>query len=285
MRKGAPQTQDKPSVTRRNWAKIAPYAWLSLGSFAAGLLLVVLFLRYARLLVSLGLEGRFYYLILLPLGLSAASFLFGALRSFGHYRGKLFGGTIELGGPIVGCALVVLVGLYFTQAASNFPLTVYVYGPAGQQDLPLRNQGEVLLDLGGDRRSAPIGEKGQAFFPEIPANFRGQKVNIALDATGYERPDNSRLELDGTSLYLEVRRKSSHISGNVLNETGKPVVGATVSVAGISTTSVEQGRFDLVLPSDRVVDGMVLHVSADSYETWNQVVVPNGGPVTAILRR
>lgn len=248
-------------------------------------MLVVLLLTNARLLVSLGLVGRFYYLTLLLLGLFGAGFLFGALRSIGIYSRKVFGGAVELGGAIVGFALIVIAGFYLPPPESNFPLTVYVHGPAGPQDLLLRNEGEVLMDLGGDRRSVPIGDKGQAFFSEIPATFRGQKVNVALDAPAYECPDNSRLKLDGTSLYLEVRRKSAHIAGSVLDETGNPVVGATVSVAGISTTSVEQGRLELVLPSGRVLDDMVLSVSADRYETWNQVVIPNGGHVTAVLRR
>ncbi|HEY2294403.1 MAG TPA: carboxypeptidase-like regulatory domain-containing protein [Thermoanaerobaculia bacterium] len=246
---------------------------------------VFLLLRNARLLVSLGLVGRFYYLTLIPLGLSAASFLFGALRSIGIYRGKLFGGVLELGGPVVIFALVIIGGFYFPPPGSNFPLTVYVHGPAGPQDLLLRNQGAVLLDLGGDRRSAPIGDKGQAFFPEIPANFRGQEVNIALDASGYERSDNNRLDLAGTSLYLGARRKSFHITGNVRDKMDKPVIGATVSMADISTTSIKQGYFDLAVPSDRVPDVMVLRVSADRYETWNQEIIPNGSPVTVVLSR
>src|SRR6266446_6520958 len=147
-----------------------------------------------------------------------------------------------LGGSIAGLALFVFGGFIITQRESNFPLTVYVHGSAGQLDLPLRNQGDVLLDLGGDRRSSPIGDRGQAFFAEIPSNFRGQKVNVALDASGYERPDNSRLELSGTSLYLEVRRKPTRFVGNVIDVAGNPIVGATVSVAGISTVSMELGR-------------------------------------------
>jgi hypothetical protein len=286
MRKGSKlQTRDQPSRANTGWAKIAPYALLSFGSFVLGLVLVVLLLRHARLLVSLGLESRFYYLTLLPLGLSATGFLFGALRSVALYHGKHAGGALELGGPIVGFALVVIGGFFLPPPASNFPLTVYVHGSAGQQDLPLRNQGDVLLDLGGDRRSAPIGDKGQAFFPEVPANFRGRKVNIALDASGYEPADNSGLKLDGTSLYLEVRRKLSHIAGSVLDETGKPIEGASVSVAGISTMSVDQGRFDIVVPSDRVLDEMILRVSAGGYQPWSQMVMPNGAPVTAVLRQ
>jgi hypothetical protein len=287
MRKESPlQTRDKPSVTGRSRPAIAPYALLSLGSFAGGLLLVFLLLRNARLLVSLGLEGRFYYLILLPLGLSVTGVLFGAFRSVALYRGKHLGGWLELGGPIVGFALVVILGFTLPPPASNFPLTVYVHGSVGQQDLPLRNEGAVLLDLGGDRRRERIGDMGQALFTEIPANFREQKVNVALDSSDYERPDNRPLELEGTSLYLEVRRKPLHITGNVVDdETKAPLVGATVSVAGISTKTLEQGRFDLALPSDHVGDHMVMSVSADGYRTWSGAVTPGSSPFGVALLR
>jgi hypothetical protein len=274
-----------PSGPSRGWGAIAPYAFLSLGSFVVGLLLVGLLLRNARLLVSLGLEGRFYYLVLLPLGLAVTGFLFGALRSFALYRGKHFGGALQLGGPIVGFALVVIGGFLLPVPASNFPLTVYVHGPAGPQDLPLRSEGAVLLDLGGDRRSAPVGDRGQAFFPEVPANFRGQKVNVALDAVGYERTDNSLVQLNGTSVYLNVRRKPARITGIVQDSDGYPVAGATISVAGMSTTSGDQGQFDLVLSYDRVEDRMVLRAAAKGYQTWSEEVMPNGGPVTAVLQR
>jgi hypothetical protein len=286
MRKPSTSSKrEKPFETRTGWGRIAPYAMLSLGSFVAGLLLIAVLLGNARLLVSLGLDGRFYYLALLPLGLAVTGFLFGALRSVALYRGKHIGGALELGGPIVGFALVVIGGFLLPPPASNFPLTVYVHGPGGHQDLPLRNQGAVLLDVGGDRRREPIGDRGQAIFPEVPANFRGQKVNVALEASGYERTDDDLLPLDGTSLYLKVRRKASRIAGNVLDETGSAVVGATVSIGGIHTRSGQQGGFDLVLPSDRVEDRMVLRIDADSYPAWNQVVIPNGGTVTAVLRR
>jgi len=63
------------------WSEIAPYAILSLGSFLCGLVIIALLLWKADKLVALGLVGNLYYIALLPLGLSAAAFLFGALRS------------------------------------------------------------------------------------------------------------------------------------------------------------------------------------------------------------
>ena len=78
-----------------SWSRIAPYAVLSLGSFVLFLFLLALLLRNAERIVALGLTGNLFYLVLVPLGLSAAAFLFGALRSFAQYRGKHFGGVLE----------------------------------------------------------------------------------------------------------------------------------------------------------------------------------------------
>lgn len=267
------------------WPVIAPYALLSLGSFLAALLLIGLLLGNASLLVSLGLEGRFYYLALLPLGLAVTGFLFGALRSFALYRGRHGRSALELGGPVVGFALVMIGGFILPPPATNFPLTVYVHGPAGPQDLPLRNQGEVLLDLGGDRRRQPIGDAGQASFLEIPSSFRGQKINVALLAPDHERADPGPLALKGQSLYLSVRRKAVPIAGETVDESGRAIARARVSVAGISTISDGNGRFSLVVPSEQAQDELILRVDAQGYEAWRQTVVPNGGPIAAVLRR
>lgn len=268
------------------WIKIAPYALLSLGTFVAGLILVDRLLTNARLLVSLGLVGPLYYLVLLPFGLCVAAFTFGALHSVAIYHGKQAIGTLEIRGAFAGFCLTVLGGILLPAPAANFPLTVFVHGPGGPQDSVLRNEASVVLDLGSERRNAQIGDQGQAFFSEVPASFRGQKVDVGLDATSaYEPVDRSRRELSGTSLYLEVRRKPSHIAGTVVDENGTPIAGASVIVNGLSTTSGKQGEFRLTIPAEVSKDEMDLRVSAAGYATWNHRVIPNGSSVTATLHR
>jgi hypothetical protein len=82
------------------WSKVAPYAALSLATFVCASILPALLLWKPEKLVALGLTGYLYYLVLLPFGLLAAAFLFGALRPSASYRGKQFGGILELGGPV-----------------------------------------------------------------------------------------------------------------------------------------------------------------------------------------
>jgi hypothetical protein len=280
MEKGSPhQTGETPAETNRSWSEIAPYAWLSLAGLAISVSLAIL----ANSLVSHGLHGLFFLLAIVPLALSVASFLFGVLRGVAVYRGKHYGGTLELQGASVAFAGVMIAAFYF-QPAANFPLTVYVHGSSGQPDLPLRHQGAVLLYLGGNPRSAPIGDKGEAFFPEVSASFRGRPANLVLDAPGYERSDSRPVELDD-SVFVEVRRKPLRIAGNVHDENGKAIVGARISAANITTTSAENGGFDFVVPSDLVRDEMFLSVSADGYMPWKYSVIPDGGPVPVELRR
>ena len=96
----------------------------------------------AEALTKLGLIGNLYYIVLFPLGLCAAVFLFGVVRSFARYKGEQYGGTLELGGPIVAFVLVVGGGFVLVpKPPSTFPLTVYVHGEADRNDLVLRNSG------------------------------------------------------------------------------------------------------------------------------------------------
>ncbi|HEV3165304.1 MAG TPA: hypothetical protein VGZ22_14855, partial [Isosphaeraceae bacterium] len=164
--------------TSTPWSKIAPFALISLVCFLLGTLLLFLVVWKAEKLVALGLSGRLFYIVLLPLGLAVAGFLFGALKSDAVYSGRQLGGTLSLGGPIVAFLLVVILGFFLVPDPSTFPLTVYVHGPGGLSDIVLRNSGEVFMDLDGDRRHVAIGDQGQAYFPAVPATFRARDVPV-----------------------------------------------------------------------------------------------------------
>lgn len=196
-------------------------------------------------------------------------------------------------GGLLGALLLIALLLWKTRLGDspsstqpfNFPLTVYVHGEAGAQELILRNQGAVLLDLGTDRRREKIGDKGQAYFPEIPASFQGQNVRVGLDAESYELIDPRPRKLAGTSLYLSVRRKPGHITGRVQDEAGNPVAGASVNVAGFSDLTNPAGHFDITIPGDRLQPELPLQITAQGYTSWHSSVVPGSNEVVVPLSR
>ncbi|HEX3531484.1 MAG TPA: SEFIR domain-containing protein [Thermoanaerobaculia bacterium] len=189
-------------------------------------------------------------------------------------------------------ALVVLMGLLLWKSEflarfglTNFPLTVSVHDEAGPQDLILRGQGSILLDLGTDRRQKPIDDNGQVFFPEIPASFRGQTVNVMLDASGYELVNPRPRKLDGPNLYLAVRRKPGRIAGRVQDEAGNPLTGASIDIAGISAITDHAGRFEVTIPADRLQSELSLQITAQGYTTWHSLAVPGSNELKVQLSR
>jgi len=282
--KGLPSNRD--SSNQELWKEIVLYAVISLISFLCGMGILGLLIWNANLLASLGLTGNLYYLVLLPMGLAAAGFLFGVVRSYARYSGKQLGGMLELGGPIVAFLLVVILGFVLVKPVTTFPLTVYVHGKDGPQDLVLRNSGDVLLDLGLDRRRQPIGSEGQAYFPAIPATVRGQEVAIGVQSDGFEVNDpNRKYRLDGGSVYLLVRKSAGRISGRVQDENGSPLSGTKIEVAGLSATTDSAGHFEFVIPGERLQADLELEAFAAGYAPKHYKVVPNANEVVVQLTR
>jgi hypothetical protein len=253
--------ETKNRAASRPWSKIALFALISLVGFLLGSLLLFFMVWKAERLLALGLTGRLYYVVLLPLGLSVAVFLFGVLQSYATYRGQQLGGRLEFSGPVVAFLAVVLLGFFLVPDPSTFPLVIYVHGMGGPQDIVLRNSGEVFMDLGGDRRHVQIGDQGQAYFPAIPANFRAQDVLVWVDSENFESIDpRKRLKLDGSSIYLPVRRKAGRIYGRVEAKDASCLAAAKVRVAGVSAAvDPASGHFELSLSS----------LATDCGRTWN----------------
>ena len=267
------------------WGKIAPYAVVSLVSFLLFLVLLVLLVLKAEMLVAFGLTGNLFYVVLVPLGLCAAVCLFGILRSTASYKGKHFGGALELGGPVVVFVLVVLGGFKLVPNPMQLRLTVYVHGPAGRQDLVLQNAGQVVLDLGPDRRRERIGDKGEAYF-SVPPEFRSQRVPVGVESEAYEAATpNEEVKLDSDRLYLKVRRKSGHLAGTVQDIDGNAVPGASIQVAGLSASSGPDGRFEVSIPGERMKPELSLTATAVGYAPQSHTAVPNAKEITIILQR
>jgi len=122
------------------------------------------------------------------------------------------------------------------------------------------------MDLRLERRSGLIGESGQAFFPAIAANFRGQPVHMWLESADFESlGSGQQLPLDRASLYLAVKRMSGRISGLVQHGEGNPIAGAVVRVAGFSTTTDALGHFNFTIPGDRLSEELDLQGVAIGY--------------------
>ncbi|NOT09327.1 MAG: hypothetical protein HOP28_14115 [Gemmatimonadales bacterium] len=230
-----------PKLSQLGWVYVTGAAFFV--TFGAGIAFVLLAGR-------LSLPNALYYLILLPLGLGAAAFLFGAMRSHAKYTGKSSYGSLELGGPVVACALVVLGGLMANRAAS-FSLTVRVHGPGGAADLI--REGSLTVDLAGVRRTASIGANGEVVFAEVPADLDGGTIRIIPEVPAFELANDAAVTIPEShviDLALKRRTYTTTVRGVVLDQAGKTVRNAALSFNGgaVSVTSDSAGHFVAVLP-------------------------------------
>ena len=249
----------------------------------AGLLLLGVMLWKAEMLVRLGLTGHVWYVLLMPLGLAAAITTFSLFKSYASYTGKVLNGTIELGGPAVIMLLVLILGFYLVPAPNQrFDLTVFVHDEAGHQVVPLRGQGKLSLDFGADRRNESIGEKGEARFIGIPADMRDRKVAVGLESDNYELADPAAtIKLGDEAVYLAVRAKRLHLTGEVSDAQGRPLSQARISIAGFAAISDADGRFDIPLPAD--LTDRSLTIMATGFEPWRGQITPGGNPLQVRL--
>lgn len=269
-----------------SWKQIWPYALLSLVAFVCAFVLLVVLIWHADKIVALGLTGKLYYIVLLPLGLCVSAFLFGALRSTGMYRGHVFGGLLELGGAAVGFFLVIILGFVLPEPAQNFSLTVIVHGPKGNADMVLRSGGSIILDTGVLRRSAQIGPNGDAIFLEVPANMRGRKASVGLDAEGFELAEpQSELTLSPTTFYIEVSQKPGRLAGYVKTADGQPLPGVTLSVGKIRTTTDDQGYFEMQVTGEEANGDVTLVATKPGYESWTGLEVTNSNDIAITLHK
>jgi hypothetical protein len=267
------------------WSKIAPYA-LILVVFLLGAAILAVMLSNVERLVALGLTRYGYYIVLLVLGLGVAVVLSKVLRSYATYRGEQLGGKLELRGPVVVFFLVIILGFILVPNVETFPVTVFVHGEAGPQEWVLKDSGYVVMDLGPDRRREPIGDRGQAYFPSIPAKFRGQDVSVWVDSDDFEPIDaNQKKRLDSDSLYLPVRRRSQRVSGRVQDQDGNPILDAEIRIAGISAGTDSAGDFQVTIPGDRAQPELELAVVAPGYSPKRYPVVPGANAIIITLDR
>lgn len=168
-------------------------------------------------------------------GLATAAAILGGIAEFSGYSLRdIFGGNS-------------------LTSSEPFNVTVFVHGQGGRQDMILRQQGEVIMDLGGERRSEPIRENGQAFFLNLPPSYIGKGVSLNVDfSEPYKsiHPDSLHPLKPGESIYLPVELQGlERIYGSAIWQE-KPLPGVVVSIVGSSLTDTTDaiGAYEILIP-------------------------------------
>ena len=171
---------------RRQAQPLGPGAYLGIAAGGIGVafgLLLFVFLN-ARELALRGLTQQFFFVLLIPLALGTAAFLFGVMRAAAWGEGTVLGVRLQLSGPLVAASLVVF-GAYHLIPAGRLTVTVR----AVEDTDAGRPVGGALVSL--EAGSLGLGkrttsEDGMVSFPDLPAEALGGRLDVLVEARGYD---------------------------------------------------------------------------------------------------
>lgn len=170
-------------------SSIGPYGHVAVAavSLLIAIALLLFMVRSGDWLQQVGLTHRFYYVLLIPLGISAGAFAFGAMRSFATFSGRALAGNVQAGGVVVAIAAVVVGGFYLVPSEDTFAVTARVL----VDDEPVQ-AGNVLLQIGANSFTQPINANGEARFVGLPTKFRRQAARVVLSSPGFRLKERER---------------------------------------------------------------------------------------------
>lgn len=246
------------------------YMLISLVGLGVAAALLIFLVYHAPTMTSPALGGRIFYFTLIPLGLAAAAFIFGGMRSLAHFSGKVFSGTIELGGPIVAACLTVVGGFLLVpvEAEKDFSLRIRVYGPDGRGDHEFAH-GQVVevFFQNGESLDDKLDARGEVEFM-LSYSKRLQPFEVTPKIEGYVAASPAHFDALPQSGLVEIamERKAfqTSVRGVVYEGTAqkpRPAAGVVLDFnTGLATDTTDQfGRFNLVLPCK---PGDQVHVQA-----------------------
>lgn len=191
-----------------------------------------------------------YFFLLIPLALVCAAFLFGALHSHAKYTGKAYNGNLELGGPVVVLAIIILLGFKFRPQEREFSYTINVF--ESKDTTEVIREGYVELFFGTGHIVKNISD-GQSVFSELPSSYKGKGVVLITKVKGYITKRQRVImpfENIAQDIFLDKIKDSVLVHGLIKNAKGKPVRDAALIFADglLKTTSDSYGNFSATMP-------------------------------------
>ena len=252
--------ESQKTVNEKEATNIAPrFNYLSA---IMGLLLMILIV--VLLVVFPDINEQQYEVFRVVLSIACGAFA-ATISGFLNIEYK---GIIQASG-----GLGVLVLVYFFQPAGtetkNIDLTIFLESTTGQT--VLRNQGQLQLKIGNEKRLAEIGMEGSAVFKNISTSALQDSLALEISADGWLFDNQSTvipLQFNKQNITVQVVRDPTWccIKGMVTDERGSSLGGVTLTIGNTHSISAANGYFEIKVsvPDERYT----LYAQKEGYQTW-----------------
>lgn len=158
-----------------------------------------------------------------------------------------------------------------------FDFTIFVENEDG--DSVLKGEGVIVLKLGSDKREEEIDKDGSVNFKNIPISYRMKKVQLTLEAKGWEfinKKKTSKIKLKGNSGTMVIAKDNSFccLSGDVRSESNEFLPDVLVRIGSVSVKTNQSGFFQLELPKQDQKEKQKLSAFKNGFFIWEQYVYP-----------
>lgn len=252
------EQQEAPIPWEKNTSQIS-WVWISGIAFLLCLLASTFLIFFGKRMENLGITGNIYYIILIPLGFSAAAFLAGAMKSYASFRSNetLPYGKLNLSAPIVIFVLVVSGGFIMPGLNKNGKFDWKLRIVNKDQSTVAFNKGVVLLYIGKYTRKEDI-HNGEVVFPDIPENYNNKKGIVSLQMVDdYQLSGPSDFIISNNEdlvnqIYIRrtAQSVSTNVRGSILTSKSEPAGKVLVNFSsGLATCYTDQnGDFSVTVP-------------------------------------
>jgi len=257
------------------------YLVVSAAGLAVAIGLLLFLVVGAERIMTAGLDHRVFYVLLVPLGLSAAAFAFGAMNSSGTFTQ---GGSKQVGlsGPAMFAALVVFGGFFLVPQGGLASLAVRVDRTAEAGGGPVAGA-RVTVDWGIQRLTQVTDETGQASFLGLPPGASGVEVAASADGFASERRVLEAVPPNGVvRLQLATVAPATRLRGTVFDrETGTPLpdVHLDFGSGDATATTDASGNFAVDLPASQGARILVVGTRGGVRGLNTEVVVSDALPI------
>jgi len=180
-------------------------------------------------------------------------------------------------------AFLLIAGVFvaYKQINQPFTATIKVYGWENEQQNPLNGKGSIVLILGDKTEKAEINRQGEAVFKGIPPKFNNSSVSAYIaDTEGepYYLPDSIiKIQKNNTTKVQILLHGLEKLEGTIFdNLTGEGLPDVTVTIADISVTTDESGKFRIEIPIEKQRTEQKILLRKDGYESVRETVSMTG---------